>query len=174
MRHSRRYDFQDHPRSGSRWEDDLSPLLGLFSFASPTLDHTQSIFLSHTCPTKTKSQKDFRRPMRVAVVLWKWGTEGHFCAFAVYKSLLTKPLHSFLFVPFPLRSLWLLSTDSLLPILYTISDHYCHSYWSTVAPTALYHLPHFVGMQPMHTTRHICNKTKNIGVKNVILYTTLC
>jgi len=30
MRHSRRYDFQDHPRSGSRSGDNLSPLLGLF------------------------------------------------------------------------------------------------------------------------------------------------
>jgi len=30
MRHSRRYDFQGHPRSGSRWGDDLSPLSGLF------------------------------------------------------------------------------------------------------------------------------------------------
>jgi len=30
MRHSRRYDFQGHPRSGSRSGDDLSPLSGLF------------------------------------------------------------------------------------------------------------------------------------------------
>jgi len=30
MRHSRRYDFQGHPRSGSRSRDDLSPLSGLF------------------------------------------------------------------------------------------------------------------------------------------------
>ena len=30
MRQSRRYDFQGHPRSGSRWGDDFSPLLGLF------------------------------------------------------------------------------------------------------------------------------------------------
>ena len=30
MRHSRQYDFQGHPRSGSRSVDDLSPLLGLF------------------------------------------------------------------------------------------------------------------------------------------------
>ena len=32
MRHSRRYDFQGHPRSGSRSRDDLSPLSGLFFF----------------------------------------------------------------------------------------------------------------------------------------------
>jgi len=30
MRHSRRYDFQGHLRSGSRSGDDLSPLSGLF------------------------------------------------------------------------------------------------------------------------------------------------
>jgi len=30
MRHSRQYDFQGHPRSGSKWGDDLSPLSGLF------------------------------------------------------------------------------------------------------------------------------------------------
>jgi len=30
MRHSRRYDFQGHSRSGSRWGDDLSPLLDYF------------------------------------------------------------------------------------------------------------------------------------------------
>jgi len=30
MRYSRRYDFQGHPRSGSRSGDDLSPILGLF------------------------------------------------------------------------------------------------------------------------------------------------
>jgi len=30
MRHSQRYDCQGHPRSGSRWGDDLSPLSGLF------------------------------------------------------------------------------------------------------------------------------------------------
>jgi len=29
MKHSRRYDFQGHLRSGSRSGDDLSPLLGL-------------------------------------------------------------------------------------------------------------------------------------------------
>jgi len=28
--HSRLYDFQGHPRSGSSWGDDLSPLSGLF------------------------------------------------------------------------------------------------------------------------------------------------
>jgi len=32
MKHSRWYDFQGHPRSGSRWGDDLSPLSGLFLF----------------------------------------------------------------------------------------------------------------------------------------------
>jgi len=32
MRHSRQYDFQGHPRSGSRSADDLSPLSGLFLF----------------------------------------------------------------------------------------------------------------------------------------------
>jgi len=30
--HSRQYDFQGHPRSGSRSGDDLRPLLGLFFF----------------------------------------------------------------------------------------------------------------------------------------------
>jgi len=37
MRHSRRYDFQGHPRSGSRSGDDLSPLTGLFSHRPPIL-----------------------------------------------------------------------------------------------------------------------------------------
>jgi len=37
MRHSR-YDFQGHPRSGSRWGDDLSPLSGLFFSLSPNSD----------------------------------------------------------------------------------------------------------------------------------------
>jgi len=32
MRHSQTYDFQGHPRSGSRWGDDLSPLSGLFFY----------------------------------------------------------------------------------------------------------------------------------------------
>jgi len=32
MRHSRRYDFQGHPRSESRSGDDLDPLSGPFSF----------------------------------------------------------------------------------------------------------------------------------------------
>jgi len=34
--HSRLYDFQGHPRSGSSWGDDLSPLSGLFFILSLT------------------------------------------------------------------------------------------------------------------------------------------
>jgi len=36
MRHSRWYDFQGHPRSGSRSGDDLSPLSGLFFIHLPS------------------------------------------------------------------------------------------------------------------------------------------
>jgi len=38
MRHSRRYDFQGHPRSGSRSGDDISPLSGLFFSNSVSID----------------------------------------------------------------------------------------------------------------------------------------
>jgi len=43
MRHSRRYDFQGHPRSGSRSGDDLSPLSGLFFESYVTTEDCSSL-----------------------------------------------------------------------------------------------------------------------------------
>jgi len=49
MRHSRRYDFQGHPRSGSRWGDDLSPLLGLFYSSCSWIEWHTNIYVQSIC-----------------------------------------------------------------------------------------------------------------------------
>ena len=43
MKHSRLLDFQCHPKSGSRWGDDLSPLLGLFSNVNARPSYVSSL-----------------------------------------------------------------------------------------------------------------------------------
>jgi len=45
MRHSRQYDFQSHPRSGSRSGDDLSPLSGLFLIVHLVLVVSDQLYL---------------------------------------------------------------------------------------------------------------------------------